>query len=349
MSASPDSNAGVPLKILQLEDNPADAELIIREVRNAGYDPDFLRVETKEQFVAQFSPDWDLILVDYRLPEFTGLEALKIIQDSGSDTPVIVVTGTLGDELAAQCILLGASDYLLKDRLGRLGQAIAIALERKQLEKDSRRTIELLRESEERYRTLFQESQDAIFVRGTDGRVVDFNQAALDLFGYDREEWMTLNVSALYVNDDARVKFEQEIVASGSVKDYEQQLRRKDGEIITCLVTSSLRHDQTGSVIGYQGMVRDITKLRTAELDRGRLEEDLKQRNQQLEQRVNELEALNKLFQEHLAQRSALAKSYQHLVGELQELSERLKVAAEEALEQPVPDIEEFGSTGSSG
>src|SRR5438105_3331491 len=110
-----------PLRVLLLEDRQDDARLILHELRRAGFEPDGVRVETGPDFLAHLDPAPDLILADYHLPQFDALLALRLVRDRGLDVPVIVVTGALGDEAAVECLKQGAADYLLKDRLARLG------------------------------------------------------------------------------------------------------------------------------------------------------------------------------------------------------------------------------------
>ena len=120
------------LKVLILEDQPTDAELMVAELHRAGYEPDWRRVDTEADFQSALDAGFDVILADYDLPQWNGLQALRLMQAKRLDIPFIVVSGTLGDELAAECVKRGASDYLLKDRLARLGQAVQEALELKQ-------------------------------------------------------------------------------------------------------------------------------------------------------------------------------------------------------------------------
>ena len=131
IEAVPAVNRG--LRVLLLEDKLVDAELIVRELRRSGFDPDWRRVETEAEFLSNLNPSLDLILADFRLPRFDGLRALRRVQERGLEIPFIVISGALGDELAARCIKEGVTDYLLKDRLERLGLAVARALEEKQM------------------------------------------------------------------------------------------------------------------------------------------------------------------------------------------------------------------------
>lgn len=121
------------IRILILEDNPDDAELMIEQLEQSGIQPDWQRVETEADFIAALESLPELILADYHLPQLSGLDALRIVQQRRLDIPFIIVTGALGDELAVECMKQGASDYLLKDRLARLPSALEQALELKKL------------------------------------------------------------------------------------------------------------------------------------------------------------------------------------------------------------------------
>jgi PAS domain S-box-containing protein len=127
-----------------------------------------------------------------------------------------------------------------------------------------------LRESEEKYRTLFQDSRDAIYITRRDGKFVDVNPALVELFGYTREEMIEkINVRQIYSNPDDRDKFQQEVEQKGSLRDYEVKFRKRNGAEIDCLLTSTLRRAGDGTILGYQGIIRDIT-------ERKRWEEALK-------------------------------------------------------------------------
>lgn len=121
------------LQVLIVEDQPADAELMVHELRRAGLEPDWHRVETEADYVARLHGGLDVILSDYSLPQFDGLRALRLLQGQGLDIPFIVVTGSLNEEAAVECMKQGAADYLLKDRLARLGPAVRQALQKKLL------------------------------------------------------------------------------------------------------------------------------------------------------------------------------------------------------------------------
>ena len=122
-----------------------------------------------------------------------------------------------------------------------------------------------LRRSETRYRTLFGESRDTVYMNTREGKILDINQAGVDLLGYTRDELVGMNVRKLYVHPEDRSVFQREIEHKGSVRDYDLKFRRKDGTQIDCLVTSTVRRTVNGTIVGYQGIIRDITEQMKAE------------------------------------------------------------------------------------
>jgi PAS domain S-box-containing protein len=128
------------------------------------------------------------------------------------------------------------------------------------------RTDEAIRESEEKYRALFDESRDAIYITSREGKFLDVNRALLELFGYTRGEMVDkINVREIYADPDDRDKFQQEIELKGSVRDYELKFRKKNGAQMDCLLTSTVRRSTDGTILGYQGIIRDVTEHRRAE------------------------------------------------------------------------------------
>jgi DNA-binding NtrC family response regulator len=126
------------LQVLILEDLESDAELMVHELKQAGFLTDWKRVDTEDQYLAALESDPDLIMADYSLPQLDALRALLLMQERTLDIPFIVVSGAIAKDLAAEFMKQGASDYLIKDRLARLGQAAVTALEQRELRKNRR-------------------------------------------------------------------------------------------------------------------------------------------------------------------------------------------------------------------
>lgn len=120
-----------PLRILILEDSLTDTELMLYELRSSGFELDWQRVETESEYLAQLDEGFDVILSEYSMPRFSAMRALQLLQERGLDIPLIIVTGSISEEVAVECMKQGAADYLLKDRLVRIGQAVVQAVQQK--------------------------------------------------------------------------------------------------------------------------------------------------------------------------------------------------------------------------
>ena len=142
------------LHVLLVEDNVMDAELLIRELHRAGFTADWQRVDNEKDYLARLNDEVDLILSDYQLPQFDGLRALELLQERGQDVPFIIVSGAIGEDTAVMAIKHGAADYLLKDRLARLGPSVTHALEQARLRSERKRAEDRLKLANKRYRAL---------------------------------------------------------------------------------------------------------------------------------------------------------------------------------------------------
>ena len=145
-----------------------------------------------------------------------------------------------------------------------------------------------LQENEKKYRTLFEDSRDAIFISTQTGKIMDINQAMLDLFDYTKAEMMRLNLGEIYVDPADRARFQQAIEQTGSVRDFEVMLQKKNNAPMDCLLTATVRRADDGHILAYQGIVRDITERKQAEADLRKYQEHLEEL---VEERVKELEA----------------------------------------------------------
>jgi PAS domain S-box-containing protein len=183
-------NKGItaPLRLLLLEDQPADADLLIASLRRADVRVEVKVVGTKAAYLKSLDSTFDAIISDFDLPQFDAKEALALLQSRHLDIPFIVVSGMMGEETAVDLMRLGAADYLLKDRLGRLPQALAHAIEARSLRAERVAAQMELRESEERLRAIVESALDAIVTMNHHGRIVEFNPAAERIFGYRRDQ-----------------------------------------------------------------------------------------------------------------------------------------------------------------
>lgn len=132
-----------PVHVLLAEDADEDAELMLSSLRTGGYEPEIIRVFTEVDFRAALKRQPGIILADYHMPKFGAKRALEILKELEVDIPLIIVTGSISEEVAVECMKRGAADYLLKDRLSRLGQAVAQALQAYRMREENRRSERL--------------------------------------------------------------------------------------------------------------------------------------------------------------------------------------------------------------
>jgi signal transduction histidine kinase len=143
-----------PLRVLLVEDSENDALLLLRELRRGDYEPSITRVDTADTMIqALCTQEWDLILCDYAMPQFNGLEALRLYRECEQDIPFIVVSGTIGEEIAVNTMLAGAHDYIMKGKLSRLIPAI----QRELREAEERRARKRAEDALEKYRDHLEE------------------------------------------------------------------------------------------------------------------------------------------------------------------------------------------------
>jgi PAS domain S-box-containing protein len=165
-------------------------------------------------------------------------------------------------------------DWSLQPVKGRGGKVSGVVLSMVNVT-ERKLAQEARRESELRYRSLFQESRDAVYITTRDGKFIDMNQSIMDIFGYTRDELMEMDIRMLYVHPEDRDRFQEVIEREGFVRNYEINFLKKDGTELDCLSTATIRRADDGTILGYQGIIRDIT-------DRKKAEEALQESEKQL-------------------------------------------------------------------
>jgi PAS domain S-box-containing protein len=248
-----------------LEDRAADAELLLHALRRAGFEPHGARVETEPEYLAHLQAGLDVIFADYALPQFDALRALHLLQERDLDIPFIIVSGTISEEVAVESMKQGAADYLLKDRLGRLGQAVAQTLEKKRLRDERRHTEAALRDSEASFRLLFTDNPHPMWVFDLDTfEFLEVNDTAVMRYGYSRDEFLGMRITDIRPSGDIprlREVVQQERSPLRSFGQWRHRL--KDGRIIDVDVTS---HTLTfGGRRAALVVAQDITERKQAE------------------------------------------------------------------------------------
>ena len=261
------------INILIVEDLQDDADMVLAELRKSGFDPKWKRVETEPDFLDEIKNLPDVILSDYSMPQFNGLRAAELLQKSGLDIPFILISGTVGEDVAVAAMKHGATDYLLKDRIARLGIAVEHALEQKRLRDESNRVEDERRASEARYRTLFDHAPDGIVIANPNSYYLDANASICRMLGYTRDEFIGLHASNIVAPSEIK-NIASALSTIKSRTDYhrEWQFRRKNGSVFPAEVMATAMPD--GNLLG---MIRDITERKQSEQELNIAHEKMRQ------------------------------------------------------------------------
>lgn len=270
---------GTPLRVLILEDQASDLDLTLIHLKLAGFDPEWTCVDKKEDYLAHLNDRFDIILADFKLPQFDALHALQHLKESGVDIPFIVVSGAISEEVAVQCMKLGAADYLLKDRMTRLGPAVENALNEKKLRDEQKRSNAQVR----LLSSAIEQSTEGIAVTDIRGQFLFANNALVAMHGYTPEELNGKTISILYTPDERH--FVQTAIfrtlTEGQYSD-ETWHTRKDQSTFPGQSHISLLRDENSYPIGLIHTLRDITERKQSEEKIKQLLMDLRKKNEEL-------------------------------------------------------------------
>ncbi len=261
-----------PLRVLIAEDLEDDAKLMLRELNRGGYQVTFERVETAEAFRAALAREtWDLVLSDYRMPCLNGLEALELLKQSSLDLPFIIVSGTIGEEVAVNAMKAGVNDYVMKDNLARLCPAIERVFREVEHSRVHKWAEEALVASEKRYRELFDNATDIVYTHDVEGNFISFNRAGERITGYSLDEALGMKVQDLVIPEQ-RGRLEEmirQIVSTQEATTGEVAILTKNGGRVS-LELSIRKMNRDARPVAVQGIARDIS-------ERLQLEEQLRQ------------------------------------------------------------------------
>ena len=275
-----------PLNALIVEDSEPDARLLIRELKLVGYEVEHRRIETADALKAALADGtWEVVLCDYKLPQFSGDEALRMVKASGLDLPFIFVSGTIGEETAVQAMKAGAHDYVMKNNLARLAAAVERELGEAQMRKESRQAEAMMRISEHKYRHLFESMHDAAFlVAENTGRIMDVNRQAELLLDRTRGEIIGLNQRELYPSQTAPpFLLPPGEIIGGEAGSHEVEIVRRDGATVPTDLRLSRLRLQGHNLLLF--LFRDIARRR-------RTENELRESREQLRALAARLQAV---------------------------------------------------------
>jgi PAS domain S-box-containing protein len=250
------------IRILLVEDDPGD-HFLFKEYLNdikghsysltwaSSYDEGITFIKKKEH---------DIYFFDYLLGAKTGLDLVRYFFEERIEAPVIILTGLGNQEADQKAMEMGVSDYLVKDEIDpeKLERTIRYSIEQS-------RMLKRLKASETKFRGIFENSHDVIYISDQEGRLIDINQSAERLFGYSHDELLNLNASELYYDKEDRKKFIETINKTGSFSNFEVTLKDKEGNKKYCTITASIQ--KIDGKVFYQGIIHDMTKRKQVEHD----------------------------------------------------------------------------------
>ena len=262
------------LRILIVEDSENDALLIIRDLKKGGYNPVYERVDTAAAMKKTLQKkQWDIILCDYTMPKFNAPSALALLKEANIDTPAIIISGTIGEETAAECMRLGAHDYILKSNLSRLCPAIARELEDAKLRNKQKQAQEALRRASLDWQITFDATSDAICLLNTDQRILRCNHTMAEMFGVKPEEligrhcWEIVHGTMEPLPECPVTRMKSSLVREN------MDMQREDRWFS---VTADPILDETHAIQDVIHIVRDITERKRAEAELNRLNRALR-------------------------------------------------------------------------
>jgi len=259
-----------PLRVLIVEDSENDAALLELELEHAGFVPQCVRVESRSEMQAALDRQpWDLIIADYVLPHFNGLEALALARAERMDIPFIIVSGHISDDTAVAAMKAGAHDYVMKDNLARLGSAVRRELREAEARRENRRTDERLK-TEQVFRKAIENSLPCgITAVSLEGRLTYVNPTFCAMTGWTEAElvgaappfpfWPPDQVETI---TEALARVSQESTFDAGL---EFRFRRHTGELFEALVQITPLRDAFGNITGWVSSVSDITERKRAE------------------------------------------------------------------------------------
>ncbi len=264
---------GHPISILVVEDVPDDAELMILALQRDGLDVTWERVETADELKAALATGvWDAVLSDYTLPEFGAIAALKVVREADPDMPFLVVSGTVGEEVAVGMMRVGANDYVLKHNLIRL----AAAIKREVREAGNRRASRRAEQGISRLAAIVDSSDDAIISKTLTGIVTSWNPGAERLHGWAAEEAIGRHISFIVPPEkaDEFVEVMERLRQGEHFEQFETVRLHKDGTRHDVSITASPIRNRNGVLEGVSKVARNISeRKRAAEQVRASLRE----------------------------------------------------------------------------
>ena len=254
------------LKILIVDDVPDDAELVALQLKQQGMKFSWKHVDNAQKLSNTLTDEtWDIVITDYAMPGFDGIEALRIVNDHDENLPVIMVSGTMGEDVAVEAMKKGVTDYLMKNNLLHLGQAVLREIKDSENRQQHKKARAALVQSEEKFRLLVENAPVGISISNLDGKFQAVNKTYCDIIGYSEKELLNMAFMDLTVEEfkELTVNIVDEYL-EGKIEEtrIEKQYIRKDGKIIDVAIYTAIKRDEEKTPEYFISVLQDITEIK---------------------------------------------------------------------------------------
>lgn len=279
------------IKILIAEDSEDDAMLLMRRIKKDGLDPVYRRVDSlKKMKEALDKEEWNIVLSDYNMPNFTGLDAINLLRQNNPEIPLIIISGTVGEDTAVKTIRKGANDYLMKDNLVRLVPSIKRELQEAKIKRERREALEELVKSEKRFKELAELLPTMIVETDSSNKIMFANRAFYKLTGYLLKD---VN-EGLYVHKiivpEERMRFQENLKRHKGRSVSEYNILKKDKDKSPVIMYYNDIYSVDNKITGFRIVIIDITERKQAEY---KIEESYERLQKTLNDTINTLASIS--------------------------------------------------------
>ena len=256
------------IRVLHIDDNLHDRMLIKDALLSIPDKFEVVQAEDEQSFITHLNnKDFDIVLSDFNILGFDGLEVIQLIKEKYPDMPVIIVTGTGSEIIALEAMKMGASDYVIKsvNHIRGLSHSIETVLQNRKIKNDRKKALVALKKSEEKYRKIFENVQDVFYQTNKDGIITEVSPSVFHASGFHREEILGKPAAELYVNPADRTTLIEILSKHGEIWDFETRIKTKQGNVKYASLNAHLIYNKKGEPSGIEGSLRDVTDRKLVE------------------------------------------------------------------------------------
>ena len=256
------------IRVLHIDDNLHDRMLIKDALLSIPDKFEVVQAEDEQSFITHLNnKDFDIVLSDFNILGFDGLEVIQLIKEKYPDMPVIIVTGTGSEIIALEAMKMGASDYVIKsvNHIRGLSHSIETVLRNRKIKNDRKKALVALKKSEEKYRKIFENVQDVFYQTNKDGIITEVSPSVFHASGFHREEILGKPAAELYVNPADRTTLIEILSKHGEIWDFETRIKTKQGNVKYASLNAHLIYNKKGEPSGIEGSLRDVTDRKLVE------------------------------------------------------------------------------------